>query len=48
MTLRNEKRYGTNVGKTIWRSHHIKGKGELIEKEYNVKKDKHDTKKNIN
>jgi hypothetical protein len=36
-TLRDENRYGSNVGKIIWIVPFIKGKGELIKKEYEVK-----------
>ena len=36
-TLRDEKRYGKNVGRRIWLCPYIKGVGVLIEKEYEVK-----------
>ena len=35
-TLRDEKRYGNNVGKRTWIMPFIKGKGVLVEKEYVV------------
>lgn len=37
-TLRDEERWGDNVGKRIWILPFVKGKGVLINKEYNLKK----------